>query len=111
MSRCYGAASAKDRLDCVVRDAINYGSIPGPRYLANGREIARRGAELTPGITAYADGMYWLLPLYVVLRTKAKWICVVGPLEMREVIRHHAGLGVDQIKLSMSGEEVRSNPG
>lgn len=25
---------------------------------------------------------------------------------MREVIRHHADLGVDQIKLSMSGEEV-----
>jgi hypothetical protein len=57
-SRCYGAASAKDRLDCVVRDAINQGSIPGPRYLANGKEIARRGGELTPGITAYADGVY-----------------------------------------------------
>ncbi|KAJ5679481.1 fumarylacetoacetate hydrolase [Penicillium macrosclerotiorum] len=82
--RCYGAASAKDRLDCVIRDAINEGSIPGPRYLANGKEIARRGGELTPGITAYAD----------------------GPLEMREVIRHHADLGVDQIKLSMSGEEI-----
>jgi hypothetical protein len=36
------------------------------------------------GITAYAD----------------------GPDEMREVIRHHADLGVDQIKLSMSGEEA-----
>ncbi|KAJ9228638.1 hypothetical protein DTO207G8_8333 [Paecilomyces variotii] len=81
---CYGAASAKDRLDCVIRDAINQGSIPGPRYLANGKEIARRGGELTPGITAFAD----------------------GPLEMREVIRHHAKLGVDQIKLSMSGEEI-----
>lgn len=56
-SRCYGAASAKDRLDCVIRDAINQGSIPGPRYLANGKEIARRGGELTPGITAFADGM------------------------------------------------------
>jgi hypothetical protein len=54
--RCYGAASAKDRLDCVIRDAINQGSIPGPRYLANGKEIARRGGELTPGITAFADG-------------------------------------------------------
>lgn len=29
---------------------------------------------------------------------------------MREVIRHHAGLGVDQIKLSMSGEEVGDGP-
>jgi hypothetical protein len=54
--RCYGAASAKERLDCVVRDAINQGLLPGPRYLANGKEIARRGGELTAGITAFADG-------------------------------------------------------
>lgn len=37
---CYGAASAKERLDCVIRDAINDGHLPGPRYLANGKEIA-----------------------------------------------------------------------
>jgi len=43
--------------------------------------------ELVAGITAYAD----------------------GPKEMREVIRHHVDLGVDQIKLSMSGEEVSAN--
>ncbi|KAL2846490.1 hypothetical protein BJX68DRAFT_256396 [Aspergillus pseudodeflectus] len=82
---CYGAASAKDRLDVVIRDAINRGEIPGPRLLANGREIGKRGAELAAGITAYAD----------------------GPLEMREVIRHHAQVvGVDQVKLSMSGEAI-----
>ncbi|KIA75963.1 fumarylacetoacetate hydrolase [Aspergillus ustus] len=82
---CYGAASAKDRLDCVIRDAINAGEIPGPRLLANGREIGKRDAELAAGITAYAD----------------------GPLEMREVIRRHAKVvGVDQIKLSMSGEAI-----
>lgn len=81
---CYGAASAKDRLDCAIRDAINRGEIPGPRLLANGKEIAKRNAELASGITAFAD----------------------GPLEMREVIRHHAALGVDQIKLSMSGEAI-----
>lgn len=81
---CFGAASAKERLDCVIRDAINKGSIPGPRYLANGKEMARRDGELVGGITAFAD----------------------GPLEMREVIRHHIDLGVDQIKLSMSGEEI-----
>lgn len=68
----------------VIRDAINAGDIPGPRYLANGKEIARRDGELVAGITAYAD----------------------GPDEMREVINHHVGIGVDQIKLSMSGEEV-----
>lgn len=69
----------------VIRDAINAGDIPGPRYLANGKEMARRDGDLVPDITAYAD----------------------GPEEMREVIRHHINLGVDNIKLSMSGEEVK----
>ncbi|TVY13771.1 hypothetical protein LARI1_G007932, partial [Lachnellula arida] len=82
--RCFGAASAKERLDIVIRDAINAGDIPGPRYLANGKEMARRDGDLVGGITAYAD----------------------GPEEMREVIRHHVRLGVDNIKLSMSGEEI-----
>ncbi|KAI9927394.1 hypothetical protein ASPWEDRAFT_53542 [Aspergillus wentii DTO 134E9] len=86
---CWGAASAKDRLDVVVRNSINAGDIPGPRYLANAKEICRRDGDLVPGITAYAD----------------------GPDEMREVVRRHVDLGVDQVKLSMSGEaitEVRS---
>ncbi|OBT70790.1 hypothetical protein VF21_10090 [Pseudogymnoascus sp. 05NY08] len=81
---CFGAASAKDRLDVVIRNAINAGDIPGPRYLANGKEIARRDGDLVAGITAYAD----------------------GPEEMREVIRHHVNLDVDEVKLSMSGEEI-----
>lgn len=34
-----GAASAKQRLDMVIRNAINSGTIPGPRYLANGQEV------------------------------------------------------------------------
>jgi imidazolonepropionase-like amidohydrolase len=61
---CYGAASAKERLDVAIRDAINSGSIPGPRYLANGKEMAVPDGELIPGITAFAK----------------------GPLEMREVL-------------------------
>ena len=72
---CFGAASAKERLDVVIRDAINAGDIPGPRYLANGQEMARRDGDLVAGITAYAD----------------------GPEEMREVIQHHVKLGVDQV--------------
>lgn len=47
--------------------------------------MARRDGDLVAGITAYAD----------------------GPDEMREVIRHHIDIGVDNIKLSISGEEVR----
>lgn len=81
---CFGAASAKERLDCVVRDAINEGNLPGPRYLANGKEMAVPDGDLVPGITAFAK----------------------GPLEMRETIRHHVKLGVDTIKLSMSGEQI-----
>ncbi|CAG8411083.1 unnamed protein product [Penicillium salamii] len=81
---CFGAASAKKRLDVVIRDAINAGDIPGPRFLANGQEMARRGGELVGGITAYADGAE----------------------EMRKVIREHIDIGVDQVKLSMSGESI-----
>ncbi|GKZ31276.1 hypothetical protein AbraIFM66950_011635 [Aspergillus brasiliensis] len=81
---CFGAASAKKRLDVVIRDAINAGDIPGPRFLANGQEMARRGGELVGGITAFAD----------------------GPEEMREVIREHIDIGVDQVKISMSGESI-----
>lgn len=81
---CFGAASAKDRLDVVVRDGINAGDIPGPRYLANAKEIARTDGELVPGITAYAD----------------------GPEQFEEVVNRHIDLGADQVKLSMSGEEV-----
>lgn len=44
----------------------------------------QQDGDLVPGITAHAQ----------------------GPLEMREVIRHHAKLGVDQIKLSMSGKQI-----
>lgn len=81
---CFGAASAKKRLDVVIRDAINAGDIPGPRYLANGQEMARTGGELVAPMTAFAD----------------------GPDQMRKVIREHVEIGVDNIKLSMSGEEI-----
>src|SRR5699024_7631908 len=81
---CFGAASAKARLDVVVRDAINSGRIPGPRYRANGMEIATTSGDLVDSITQIADG-------------------VEG---MRKVVRKTIGLGVDNIKMSLSGEEV-----
>src|SRR3546814_16528568 len=40
---CVGAAAAKPRLDVVIRNAIDSGLIPGPRYLANSQEIATMG--------------------------------------------------------------------
>lgn len=81
---CVGAASAKPRLDVVMRNAIDAGDIPGPRYLAAGQEIATTAGDLVSGITQYAD----------------------GPEEMRKVVRRTIELGVDTIKLSMSGEEI-----
>ena len=82
---CFGAASAKDRLDVVIRDVINAGDVAGPRYLANTKEIARTDGELVASITAFADG-----------------------LEQFEkvVARHVEKIGADEVKLSMSGEEL-----
>ena len=40
---CVGAAAAKPRLDVVIRNAINDGTIVGPRYLAAGQEITVPG--------------------------------------------------------------------
>lgn len=54
--RCFGAAAAKDRLDVVIREAINSGDIPGPRYLANAREIAKPEGDLVASITRFAEG-------------------------------------------------------
>jgi len=78
---CFGAASAKKRLDIAVRDFINLGKVPSPRYLANGPEISTTGGAIIPGITIFAD----------------------GESEMRKVVRELIVLGVDNIKLSMTG--------
>ena len=40
---CVGAAAAKPRLDVVIRNAINDGTIIGPRYLAASQEITVPG--------------------------------------------------------------------
>src|SRR5262245_52451491 len=41
---CVGAACAKPRLDVVIRNAIEAGQVPGPRYLAASQEITVLGA-------------------------------------------------------------------
>ena len=79
---CVGAASAKPRLDVAIRNAINSGRIPGPRMLASGMEIATTGADVNPSLTAD------------------------GPHEMRKLVREVCKLGVDTLKLSMSGEQI-----
>ena len=51
---CVGAAAAKPRLDVVIRNAIDSGQIPGPRYLAASQEIATLGGlgDTTPAVVA-----------------------------------------------------------
>ncbi|TGO15757.1 hypothetical protein BTUL_0036g00480 [Botrytis tulipae] len=83
-SGCFGEASSKNDQDVAIRDAINVGEIPGSRYLANGMVIVSSDGDLVAGTRAYADGLD----------------------KMREIVKKHIRLGVDQIKLSMSGEGV-----
>jgi imidazolonepropionase-like amidohydrolase len=91
---CVGAAAAKPRLDVVVRDAINSGLIPGPRYLAASQEVATLGGL---GDTAP--------PHVQVPELSFGWL-VTGPDEMRHAVRMFIKYGVDLIKLNLSGEEM-----
>lgn len=89
---CVGAAAAKPRLDVVIRNAINKGQIPGPRYLANGPEIATIGG-LGDGNPSHLAG-YTFVEI------------INGPEEMRRCVRKLLKEGVDLIKLNLSGEEI-----
>ncbi|HYH40249.1 MAG TPA: amidohydrolase family protein [Azospirillum sp.] len=91
---CVGAAAAKPRLDVVIRNAINSGLIPGPRYLANGQEIATTGGlgdTSPPHIPAPELSFGWI---------------VTGPEEIRRAVRIFIKYGVDLLKLNISGEEI-----
>jgi imidazolonepropionase-like amidohydrolase len=87
----YSAASAKLRIDVVIRNAIEAGELPGPRMRACGPEITvtgglgddRRMHQFRDSFAVVADG-----PLEV---TKWARVCV------RE--------GVDSIKLNISGDD------
>jgi imidazolonepropionase-like amidohydrolase len=89
---CVGAACAKPRLDVVIRNAINEGLIPGPRYLAASQEITVLGGlgdETLPHLPfpEFSFG-----------------VNVNGPEEMRKAVRMFLKYGVDSIKLNLSGD-------
>jgi imidazolonepropionase-like amidohydrolase len=91
---CVGAATAKPRLDVVVRNAINEGLIPGPRYLAASQEITVAGAlgdDTLPHLP-YPEFSFGQV--------------VSGPEEMRKVVRMFLKYGVDSIKLNLSGDNI-----
>src|SRR5215472_8365496 len=85
-------ASAKPRLDIVIRNEINAGRIPGPRYLANGPEIT-----VTGGL---GDENELHLP-HIETPTFA-WVAD-GPDEVRKICRLLVREGTDLFKLNVSG--------
>ena len=95
-----GRGRAKPRLDVVIRNAINEGLIPGPRYLAASQEITAAGGlgderPRTSRIPEFNFG-----------------IVVSGPEEMRRAVRMFIKYGVDSIKLNLSGDNfIAERPG
>ena len=89
-----GAAAAKPRLDVVVRNFIDQGRIPGPRYKAAGPEITTVG------------GLGDAAPSHIPHEGLNLGIVVSGPEEVRRVVRMLIKYGVDSIKLNLSGEEL-----
>ncbi|HEY1940877.1 MAG TPA: amidohydrolase family protein [Roseiarcus sp.] len=89
-----GAAAAKPRLDVVIRNFINEGRIPGPRYTAAGPEITTVG------------GLGDSSPSHIPHEGLNLGIVVSGPEEVRRTVRMLIKYGVDSIKLNLSGEEI-----
>ena len=87
----YSAASAKLRIDVVIRNAIEAGELPGPRLRACGPEITvtgglgddRRAHQFRDSFAIFAD----------------------GPVEVTKLARLCVREGVDSIKLNISGDD------
>ena len=95
---CVGAAAAKPRLDVVIRNAINDGTIVGPRYLAASQEIT------VPGGLGDTTQPHLPQPEF------AFGAVVSGAEEMRRCVRMFAKYGVDTIKINLSGESITGMP-
>ena len=87
---CFSAASAKPRLDIVIRNEINAGLLPGPRLRAASPEITASG------------GLGDVRQLHKDHRGTE--IIADGPDELRRVVRMMVREGVDTIKLNLSGD-------
>jgi imidazolonepropionase-like amidohydrolase len=91
----YSAASAKLRLDIVIRNAIDAGELPGPRLRACGPEITvtgglgdeRRAHQFRDSFAMVAD----------------------GPEEITKLARLCIREGADSIKLNISGDDHTSS--
>ena len=91
----YSAASAKMRLDVVVRAEIEAGHLPGPRYRAASPEITQTaglGDERRLHMHAESFGLI-----------------ADGPEEICRAVRLCCREGVDNIKINISGDEFVSH--
>ena len=95
---CVGAAAAKPRLDVVIRNAINDGTIVGPRYLAASQEIT------VPGGLGDTTQPHLPQPEF------AFGAIVSGAEEMRRCVRMFVKYGVDSLKINLSGESITGMP-
>ncbi|MBZ0227994.1 MAG: amidohydrolase family protein, partial [Bauldia sp.] len=91
----YSAASAKPRLDVVIRNAINAGQIVGPRLRAASPEITSTGGL----------GDERMLHMY----QESFGAIADGPIEIRRVCRTFIREGVDNLKVNISGDEFVSS--
>ena len=89
-----GAAAAKARLDVVIRDAINAGKCPGPRYTAAGPEITSVG------------GLGDMSLPHIPHEGLNLGIVVSGPEEIRRTVREMIKWGVDTIKINLSEKRL-----
>jgi imidazolonepropionase-like amidohydrolase len=96
----FSAASAKPRLDVVLKREIDAGRVPGPRMLANGPELTVTGGL---GDTNALHLPYDTEPTFC-------WI-VDGPDAVRKAVRTLAREGVDLLKLNISGDGGTSSAG
>src|SRR5262249_57421010 len=91
---CAGAAAATPRLDVVIRNAINSGQYPGPRYLANGQEIGTLG------------GLGDTNPPHLTDPLMSFGAISTGPEDMRRIVRAFIIYGVGLIILNLSGQAL-----
>lgn len=98
ITSCISAASAKPRLDVVIRNEINAGRIPGPRLLA-----------ASPWLTV-TGGLGDMRTLHMP-HTESMAIVADGPEEYRRLTRELIREGVDIIKLVISGDSFVPHAG
>jgi len=91
---CFGAATAKARLDVAIRNAINAGDIPGPRFRASSLQLCPTGGFGDERLTHFDNGNH----IHV--------MCCDGPEQFRIAARTVCREGVDVIKIVPSGSSL-----